>query len=371
MAYTVDWVGKIIYIPEADLTWIVDNIFDLALSDFHKEVRGLEWDEGLWAPQILDHTSPKLLSGVTYAAFDEIINDYMVQFVGTIDAVRLKGSNNNIVDVYIFNGISVVPSNSAGLQDLNTLLAAAYIGEVNIHLTSGQTGTSVPIGTRSRPSNNWADTEIIAHNNGLRDVRILESITMDATAIFNDGHNFIGDNPRTVTLTVDAAAAVPNCLFTNLTITGTLDANNVLERCNGSNLVAGVASFYDCALYGLVTLTSVGKLFMAKCFGDSLAAVLGETLIIDLGGTGSLRVGCYTGGITLQNYAGSVDGVSLYVSGKVIVDASCTGGTISIAGDCIVTDNSGVGCTVNNLTSVKSIQDVPDNSAVTVWNHTQ
>ena len=199
MAYSVNWVTKLIEIPLSDLVWSVGNTYELALSDFHKELRRLEsvFTEGMWAPQILDHTSPKTISGVVYASFDEIINGYQIQFIGNPDAVILKGSNNNILDVYIFNGVSVAPNNSAGLQDLSTLLASAYASEVCVSISKGIQGTSVPIGTRSKPSNNFPQTHEIANTYGINRIRILESMTLDATALF-DGHSFVADNPRVV-----------------------------------------------------------------------------------------------------------------------------------------------------------------------------
>ena len=119
MAYTVNWTGKIISIPTSDLTLVSGTHYQLAMSDFLGEIRRLEaaFDEGLWAPQILDHTNPKLdFAGIDYAGFDDIINSYTIQVTGAATRVDLVGSNNNIVDVLIATGVSIVPSNSAGLQ---------------------------------------------------------------------------------------------------------------------------------------------------------------------------------------------------------------------------------------------------------------
>lgn len=123
MAYIVNWTGKIISIPTSDLTLVSGTHYQLAMSDFLGEIRRLEaaFDEGLWAPQILDHTNPKLdFAGIDYAGFDDIINSYTIQVTGAATRVDLVGSNNNIVDVLIATGVSIVPSNSAGLQLVST-----------------------------------------------------------------------------------------------------------------------------------------------------------------------------------------------------------------------------------------------------------
>jgi hypothetical protein len=117
VAYSVDWDTKVISVPSTDLVLVTGSQYRLSLSAFHKEIRRLEWElnEGLSQPQILDHTNPKTIAGVTYAPFDEVINGYTVTFTGGIQRVDLVDSNNNIVDVLNYNGVSVVPSNSGGL----------------------------------------------------------------------------------------------------------------------------------------------------------------------------------------------------------------------------------------------------------------
>lgn len=118
MAYSVNWLTKVISIPSADLTLVSGTRYQLTMSDFLSEIRRLEWSfsDGLWAEQILEHTNAKTLAGATYAPFDEIINGYTIQFTGAATRVDLIGSNNNLIDVLIPTGVAVVPSNSAGLQ---------------------------------------------------------------------------------------------------------------------------------------------------------------------------------------------------------------------------------------------------------------
>ena len=119
MSYSVNWVTKVISIPTADLTLVSGTRYSLDMTDFLAEIRRLEWEptEGLWAPAILDHTDTRYdFAGANYAPFDDMINDYTIEFTGIATRVDLLGSNNDIIDVLIATGVSVVPSNSAGLQ---------------------------------------------------------------------------------------------------------------------------------------------------------------------------------------------------------------------------------------------------------------
>lgn len=118
MAYSVDWIAKIVSVPTADLTLVGGTRYTLNMGEFLAECRRLEWEptEGLWAPSILDHTNTRLdFAGVDYAPFDDLINGYTVIFTGAATRIDLVGSNNDLIDVLIPSGVSVVPSNSAGL----------------------------------------------------------------------------------------------------------------------------------------------------------------------------------------------------------------------------------------------------------------
>lgn len=358
MSYSVNWVTGLITIPLSDLVLASGNTYELALSDFHKELRRLESSpiDGLWALQILDHTSPKTISGVTYAAFDEIDPFYTIEFAGSPDAVILKGSNNNILDVYAFNGVSVAPNNSAGLQDLSTLLASAYQGEVAVKFSTGQAGTSIPIGTRTRPSNNWTDTEEIMHILGINKVRVLESLTLDATALFH-GQEFVGDNPLKNVITILDAAEVEGCVFKNATVTGVLDGNNVIRDSSVYGLVAISGVIHQSALVGTTSVEQGGLLTMLDCHSGVAGGGIGQTAEIDMNSNGSLRNSNYTGGLNLINYSGGGD-ISMDISGRAIIEDTCTGGDIYIRGNCWITDNSGPNCTVHDQTINKLINEI-------------
>jgi hypothetical protein len=117
MAYSVNWLTKVVSIPDTDLTPVSAGHYRLDMNSFRGEIRRLEWTEGLFAEQILEHVNQKLnFAGANYAGFDQVINGYTVQFTGSLSRVDLVGSNNNLIDVLVPTGVSVVPANSAGLQ---------------------------------------------------------------------------------------------------------------------------------------------------------------------------------------------------------------------------------------------------------------
>lgn len=145
MSYSVNWISKVISIPSSDLELVAGTRYRLVMSDFLSEIRRLEADpaQGLWADQILSHTNAKTLAGVTFAPADEVINGYTVQFTGAATRVDLAGSNNNLIDVLIATGVSVVPSNSAGLQLVATNGNAYSLLEIGEAVWANMTAQSL------------------------------------------------------------------------------------------------------------------------------------------------------------------------------------------------------------------------------------
>ena len=123
MAYSVNWVTKIVTIPQSDLTLLGGNNYELSLVDTHYELRRLEWDfiGGLWAEQIARFYETVTLSGIPKSPSVEIINGYTFNFTGSNYNVILTDYDNNLIDVYIpSNGISILGNNSVGRQTINT-----------------------------------------------------------------------------------------------------------------------------------------------------------------------------------------------------------------------------------------------------------
>jgi len=121
MAY-VQWDTRIVYIDQSELTEIVaGSVYGLDTNWLWTTIHDLQDDEaGMAQPDIMFHSLPYTLSGVTYARAVEIINGYQIQFTGPAApndhyTVVLSGGNNNVADVFIPNPVSVISNNSAGL----------------------------------------------------------------------------------------------------------------------------------------------------------------------------------------------------------------------------------------------------------------
>lgn len=332
MAYTVDWGGtREIFVPVSDMIQLGPGYYQLDMTAFRNEVRRLEWEfsEGLAWPQILEHQQAVTLAGIPFAGQDRIINGYTVRLDPTADRVDLQGTNNNIVDVIVYNGVTVVPSNSAGLTNSNTLLQAAYANQICVDPLNGQSGTSTPIGTRGTPVNNLADALTIAQNNSIANIQFLAPTTISGVN-FAAGYNFRADSTL-IQITIDPSADVTNCTFENMSITGTLDGSNTFRRCNIEDINYVNGTLFQCALMGTITLGGNAQADILDCWSQVAGGGAGQFVAVDMGGSGnSLAVRNYAGGLNLLNYSGSGN-VSIDMnSGRVIAEASVTAPADSI-----------------------------------------
>ncbi len=121
MALTIDYLTKIISVPQADLTLISGTLYELDTNQFRLDLADIQDSEdGMWADTIFTHNTEVTVAGTTFARIIEIINGYSVEFTPDSQfSVRLAGSNNNIFDVengiLVQNQVQVIAQNSAGL----------------------------------------------------------------------------------------------------------------------------------------------------------------------------------------------------------------------------------------------------------------
>jgi hypothetical protein len=354
VAISIDWGNLEINVPKADMTLIQSTpteIRQLNLDTFRLTLKDLEDDpDGMAFPKTHNHNTSVTVGGVVLARVVEIINGYTVTFEDGQYAVNLVGANSNVGDVVNVNQVSVRSANSAGLQDLSTILAAAYSGEVCVDPTSPNAGTDVPIGTRGTPVNNLADAKLIADKENAHNIRILRSMTIE-NVDFSDGYRFITDSPVTEQLTIAPSANIRNCDFEFCNLQGTLDGNNIYRQCVLGDITFTSGFVFQCSLNGTIVLEPGALLGALDCFSNTLAGQ--PNPVIDFNGSGQLLLRNYAGVIELINHtddSGDGDVCIDMASGRVFVQASCTAGLFPIRGIAQVTDNSTGTCDVRDLT---------------------
>lgn len=351
MALSINPATKVISVPKADLILVTGTLYELDTNQFRKNVMALLDDENyIWMDNAFTHNTAVTIAGTTIARTIEFINGWSVEFEDGAYSVRLAGSNNNIFDVengiLVQNSVQVIAQNSAGLVESQALQYADYDFAVTIDTVSGEAGTDYPIGTLRRPVDNIPDAVAIASSRGFGTINVVGNLTLDTGDNVTD-YIICGQNPNRTTITVNTGAVTNNCEFKEVTLTGILDGGSIV-RDSVINTLTFLNGTVRNSMINAVTITLGGG--STAHFLDCFSGVPGVgTPTIDMGGSGqNLGIRGYNGGIKIQNMTGASDNVSLDInSGQVILDSTCTDGTIVARGLAALTDNS-VGATVNS-----------------------
>ncbi len=126
MALSVNWLTKVVTIPQADLTLISGTLYEYDVgTTFRTAIKAIEAsEEAMGKVDIHNHVTTVSLSGTIYARFVIIINGYSVTFEDGQYGVNLIGANHNFADVLNRNQVSISSQNSAGLVEVKTTDAA-------------------------------------------------------------------------------------------------------------------------------------------------------------------------------------------------------------------------------------------------------
>jgi len=135
MAITVDWITKVVSIPQADLTFISGTLYEADTDAIRLSLKAIEASpEGMPFDDIHLHNTEVTVAGTTFFRTIEIINGYSIEFTPDSQwSVRLAGSNNNLFDVenniLVQNQVQVIAQNSAGGIVVETGVSGLTVGE--------------------------------------------------------------------------------------------------------------------------------------------------------------------------------------------------------------------------------------------------
>ena len=325
------------------------EIRQLDLNSFHLELRDLEDDtDGRPWPKTHSHNTTVTVGGVTLARVIEILDPYTITFEDGQYAVNLVAANSNVGDRVNVNQVSVRSANSAGLVDLEILIASAYQGHVVVSPSRGQAGTDEPIGTFQVPSSNMVDALAIAVKQGVRKFTLLDSMTI--TEDLSLGYEVEGISPFISIMLADAAD-VSGCSFTLATVSGQLDGLNTVREVAlaGATDVSGF--LFQSAMVGENNMT--GNTTVLQCYSNE--ATTNPSFIVT---SGNLIVRDFRGSFAVKGVTAGEHSIGVY-GGRMEVSSTCTGGVIYLRGDPYdIIDNSGAGCTVIDQTAANRTADI-------------
>lgn len=360
MTISINWAtDQVIFVPKADMTLVQvsPEIRELDVNVFHQALRDLEADGGFggrW-PQTHNHIGESTLSGIVYARSMEVLAPYTVEFEAGTYGVSVVGGNTNLLDVKVPNSTSLLGNNSAGLVNLNNILSLLnYQGSVWVSAANGVAGTIKGVnGTPSNPADNLADAFTLLDSLGVRSIRLLDgSFTLPAD--FTTSEMQLGAEAS-----IDLGGFdIGGSTFIGGSVTGVQGgggARAAFEKCELSALTGLAGQACVCGVSGLLSL-AVGQFDFVDCHSDVVGIGTPTLDFVGPGRTASIRG--WNGGFEIRNMIDGTNVASIDVaSGQVIVDSSCTAGTLVIRDGMIpLTDNS-AGTTIVAGTAADRVWD--------------
>ena len=250
-----------------------------------------------------------------------------------------------------------------------TLQGEGYHNAVVIDSINGVSGTAWPIGTHGKPVSNLTDALSIMATREIDRILLHTSVTIEAT------HNVDGMIIETMgimgtTVTFAVGCSANNAAIRYAEITGVLTNGDVLlvESCQISNLanftgIMNVVNLQDGAEISIGIWASI-----IQATGGGAPTNEPEIML----GTASVGFSHYTGNLKLMGKTGGVRTVVNCASGNILIDATCTGGTIQLLGIGIIeSDLSGAGCQVDadGFVSVENVSDAVWDEVLTGTTH--
>ena len=212
-------------------------------------------------------------------------------------------------------------------------------------------------GTLLDPVNTFNDAYTIMYLSKIRNMYILPQSS--ATNIVLSS-SFAGFNMNGRDFSVDINGKnVEHTHFLAGHISGVFDGIPHFEHCECTNLTGGGCYMFDVAIDGVFTNNALNTTWLLNgCYTKTPGS---EAVTFDFGigkDNVALMLRHHSGGMHLHNMA-STHTMTAEGFGQLIIDANCSGGSISVRGAWQVTDNSGGAVTITYDDSTNLIANIP------------
>lgn len=284
---------------------------------------------------------------------------------GAGSAGQIIGSLQNDINLH---------TDSAVATQQELLELASFGEQVHVDTLNGVTGTAYPLGTHNHPVDNLADALTIAAANGVGKIHITNELTILASNNI-DGLIITSDSWPAVTL--NTGVNMENTIFERLSLYGEFEGFwNTLVDCwtynvtNFSGWVRG-GSVGEMALSVGLGLEFGGQVF----FDDIVPLFPGVPSIITANTNSEISItGCRDVVRLKSMTTGAVAGIGMAGGGGLIIDSTCTGGAIVVAGigevtneSALTIDDAGLASTI---TAIEASGLTQTGISDAVWNKT-
>lgn len=344
MTISVDYsqFPYLITIPKSDLTFVSGIKYKITVDELWVLLRDYADSEESLPYAIIYINTPPTSSTPRIIEINE--NYYNAQFEETspLYNVDITDGNSNFRDVEVKNQIGVGTNNTTGFIDPEFLESSTFIGKegtgVTLDVVAGTDSVEYPSGTRQVPCKTEANAETITDNRGFKNVYLASDITITADHSAHP-HTWFGDNPQTITITLDNACDVTGNKFQDCYITGKLDAANIIWESIVNGITNANGFIYQSTLVGPITFsadTSIERCWSAPSVASDLVTLDFDNQVIDV------QLSSWNGGRLLVKNMPSGAWVHLHGSGHVEFDnTNANGANVTVYPGFHYHDNSG------------------------------
>lgn len=361
MAVTFDRVNKIIELsaPATEIT--VQELYN-SICDYQDNQANMDLSrivsasgkEALGAGVYVGITV-KLLDGWRLR-FEERLSETICNVNGG-NLVAVDELGNDVFPLAYSNYVmaTITSSSSATLQEIEAIEYGSFNNGITIDVINGVDSIVFPAGTPQLPCKTLLNVSDIASERGFKTIYIIGDITLTGipTGILVD-YVFVGQGLRASTVTIDDIQC-DSCTFENCEIVGNFsDSSKIIVRnCDIGNVTNIKMDAYNCELSGTITLANSTSTNFYSCV-DAIPGT--GTPTIDVNDCLSLGLWQYSGGVQINNMTLATNVSVNFSSGRLILDSTCTNGSVIVRGvGSLVNNSSGTSVSDDGLLDIPSI----------------
>lgn len=296
----------------------------------------------------------RVIANTPYAPEQLIQTPYTITFDPSVQKVFLRGDNNDIVDKFNFNGVSVIPSNSAGNtvtetgvsgltgEESDTLIslkqtlypsATIYIDTVN-----GSATVADGVGSPGNEAGNWSVASTVATALSYNRFNLAETLSLGPSDVY-DNTRWAGSGGTADTLVFGGASSA-GVSARDLIIAGALNGRVLFRECSIQSITGFDGSIANCTLTGPIVVDSSAALPQIIAASTSLVAGTGRPVWNHNDSVADLNVREYFGGLTLEGLTQGNNVSVDFTTGTLEIGASCTDCTIVVGGMTKIINNA-------------------------------
>jgi hypothetical protein len=258
--------------------------------------------------------------------------------------ISINGTGGEIKINGIFEEIIDLSSGSVTITQIATINRRSNTGYANsaiwVDTTLGTGGTQEYVnGTADNPVDNVPDALVLAASVGLTRFEIGPSSTIvlpvDVTSFVGIGANYdLILNGAIIT----NAVSIGGTIFgdANLSSSGTKFIDGHFST-SGSGVGLTPSTCIACGFRDEIRILVAGTYTFENCYSE-ISGLNTPSLNFTVVGATFINFRHYSGGIEIKNMAAG-DVMSVEGNGQLVINATCTGGTIAIRGNFTITDN--------------------------------